>query len=88
MKRTENLAQRAHTKELEQRSYFEISYRDPLCKSLQRGHGLAQQFPQRTCQGYLAHNLLQRSLQRELAESIPESLVHVLATLFGVSCRE
>ena len=45
----------------------EISFRNLVQIALQKD--VAQQFLWRTCQGDLAHDLLQRSLQRELAES-------------------
>ena len=45
----------------------EISFRNLVQIALQKD--VTQQFLWRPCQGDLAHDLLQRSLQRELAES-------------------
>ena len=48
---------------------------------------LAQQLAQRTCQGDLAHDLLQRSSQRELAESYLASLLFTArAALVLLAC--
>ena len=52
---------------------MEISHRHLVQKALPRD--LAQQFLQRTRQGDPAHDLLQRSSQRELAESNLVSLL-------------
>ena len=67
------------------RASVEISYRHLVHIALQED--LAQQLLHRTCHGDPTHDLLQTSLQRELAESnlVSQYLFFMfLATLFGL----
>jgi hypothetical protein len=88
------------SREFERRSCFEILYRNLLCISLldnlykqpYKGilHSSFMQLLHRTCQRDLAHDLLQNSSQRQLAESnlVSQYFFMFLATLLGVSCRD